>query len=336
MKFVTSSSALSRASHLLPRLAATALLLAASFGQFPTAAQTAPAALPAQPGYYRLKVGAVNVTVLADGTLPQPLHELLANTTPAEIDQLLAHANVPYPVETSVNAYLLDLGTRLVLIDAGGGDFAGPLLGHLVPALRAAGYQPEQVTDILLTHFHADHVAGLMTGSQRTFANATLHYSKPEADYWLSEANLATAPVGLKKNFGAAQAAIRPYVAAGKAQPFTTGGPLFAGVQAITSYGHTRGHAFYALESQGQKLVFWGDMMTAPPVQLQKPAITSVYDTDPKQAAAVRLRAYADAAQQGYWVAVAHVSFPGVGHLRPNGSGYDWLPINYSSNGVGQ
>jgi glyoxylase-like metal-dependent hydrolase (beta-lactamase superfamily II) len=324
-----------------PRLrqAAAALFLVSGLGATPpAAAQSAPATVPAlqQASYYRLQIGAIKVTALSDGTVPQQLHELLTNTTPGEVDQLLARAHMSYPVEASVNAYLLELGSRLVLVDTGTGELLGPTLGHLPTALQAAGYRPEQITDILVTHIHTDHTGGLMAGTQRVFPNATVHVSQTELDFWLSDANLKTAPAEGKKYFLEARSKVSPYVAAGKVQTFTGNVDLLPGIRTIASPGHTPGHTFYALESQGQKLVFWGDMMHVAAVQFPKPAITIVYDVAAKQAAATRAQAYAEAAKQGYWVAIDHVSFPGIGHVRTNGAGYDWLPINYSTYVTGQ
>ncbi|WP_218779860.1 MBL fold metallo-hydrolase [Hymenobacter crusticola] len=289
-----------------------------------------------QPGYYRLKIGSVNVTALSDGTVPQPLHELLTNTTPAEVDRLLKRAHMSYPVEASVNAYLLEVGNRLVLVDTGTGDLLGPTLGHLPATLQAAGYRAEQITDILITHIHTDHTGGLMAGSQRVFPNATVHVSQAELDFWLSEASLKAAAAENKKYFLEARSKVSPYVAAGKVQPFTGNVELLPGIRTIASPGHTPGHTFYALESQGQKLVFWGDMMHVAAVQFPKPGVTIVYDVNAKAAAATRARAYAEAAKEGYWVAVDHISFPGIGHVRATGNAYDWVPMNYSTYFTGQ
>ncbi|MBC8085143.1 MAG: MBL fold metallo-hydrolase, partial [Hymenobacter sp.] len=219
--------------------ALTLALSATNMLPMPAAAQTSPAGMQPQAGYYRAKIGAVNLTALSDGTIPMPLHELLTNTTPAEVDKLLANARLAYPVEGSVNAYLLELGTRLVLVDTGAGTLLGPTVGHVVTSLKAAGYQPEQITDILITHIHTDHTGGLMNGPQRAFPNATVHMSKAETDFWLSDANLKSAPAGAKKYFEEARANVGPYVAAGKVQEFTGNTELFPGIRTIASPGHT-------------------------------------------------------------------------------------------------
>ena len=325
--------------HFRPRFVL-GLLLATGFFAQPAAAQTAPtappapaAALLAQPGYYRLRVGAVVVTALSDGTLPLPLRVLLTHTTPAETDKTLARAGLSSPTETSVNAYLIELGSRLVLVDAGCGQTAGSTAGHLRASLRAAGYQPEQVTDVLLTHLHSDHFGGLLTGGQRTFPNATVHLSQTEADY---DADLAQAPAGAKPFVQAARATLAPYAAGGKIKPFAGSATLFPGLRAMTAPGHTPGHSFYVLESQGQQLAFWGDLLHAVAVQLPQPSIGFLNDTSPPQTTASRQQAFPDAARQGYRVALAHGPFPGIGYVRAAGAGYEWVPVNYSLGASGK
>ncbi len=301
-------------------------------------AQTAPLApaLLAQPGYYRMRVGTVLVTALSDGTLPLPMRALLTTKTPAEVDRELTQAGLPAPSETSVNGYLIELGTRLVLVDAGGGELLGPTAGHLLAGLRAAGYQPAQVTDILLTHLHSDHTGGLVAGGQRVFPNATVHVSQVELAYCFSDASLRQAPAAAQPYFLASQPMLRPYQAAGRVQAFTGPTTLFPGMRAVAAPGHTPGHTVYVLESQGQQLAFWGDLLHAVAVQLPQPAVSFRGDTDQAASAASRQQDAAEAAQQGYWVALDHASFPGIGHVRATGQGYAWVPLNYSLNGTGQ
>jgi glyoxylase-like metal-dependent hydrolase (beta-lactamase superfamily II) len=234
------------------------------------------------------------------------------------------------PLETSVNGYLVNTGEKLVLIDTGAAGLFGPTLGNLVANLKAAGYQPEQVDEIFITHMHADHVGGLMAGDKLAFPNAVVRAEKGDADFWLSEANLDKAAEGDKGFFKGAMASVNPYVKAGKFKVFEGNTHLVVGIKAIVTHGHTPGHSIYAVESKGQKLVLWGDLMHVAAVQFDNPAVTIKFDTDSKTAAAQRKMAYADAAKQGYLVASAHIPFPGIGHLRAAGSSYTWIPVNYS------
>jgi glyoxylase-like metal-dependent hydrolase (beta-lactamase superfamily II) len=233
-------------------------------------------------------------------------------------------------VEASVNAYLINTGSKLVLIDTGAAGLFGPTLGNLLTNLKASGYQPDQIDEIYITHMHPDHVGGLLSDGKIAFANATVRLDKADADFWLSEANMNAAPKESKGFFEGAMASLKPYVDAGKLKTFTGSVELVPGVRTMASHGHTPGHTFYAVESKGQKLVLWGDMMHVAAVQFDNPAVTIKFDSDSKSAAKERAKAYADAAKQGYMVGIAHVSFPGLGYVKKGaGKGYQWMPVNY-------
>ena len=290
----------------------------------------APPAKGQAPGFYRMMLGDFEITALSDGTVPLEVKKLLTNTTPQRVDQLLKRAFLADPVETSVNAYLINTGSKLVLIDSGAGNLFGPTLGNLVNSLKAAGYQPEQVDEIYITHMHADHVGGLMAGDKLAFPNAIVRADKRDAEFWLSQANLDAAPEGAKDFFKGAMLSLNPYVAAGKFKPFDGNGELTPGITSVATYGHTKGHTIYMVESKGQKMAILGDLMHVAAVQFPQPAVTIQFDTDSKAAAIERKKVYAAGAKQGFWLAVAHLPFPGVGHIRSDGQGYIYVPANYS------
>lgn len=282
------------------------------------------------PGYYRMTLGAFEVTALSDGTVALHVAKLLTNTTPQRVAQALSRSYLKDPVETSVNAFLINTGSKLVLVDAGSGTLFGPTLGKLGANLRAAGYQPEQIDEIYITHMHADHVGGLTADGKALFPNAIVRADQREADYWLSQKNLDAAPAEAKDFFRGAMASLQPYVESGRFKPFDGDTELAPGIRAVAARGHTPGHAVYVIESEGRKLVLWGDLMHVAAVQFPDPSVTIQFDVDSKAAALQRRKAFAAAARQGLWVGASHLSFPGLGHLRPDGKGYDWIPANYA------
>lgn len=312
-----------------------ATLLAAAVSTAVTLPVTHAAEAPAtktdryQAGYYHFKIGDVEVAALSDGTLPLPTLQLLTNAKPGEVASRLADAYQATDVDTSVNAYLIRAGDRLVLMDTGTGELFGPTLNKLEASLKAAGVTPEQVTDILITHIHSDHTGGLMDGKRMVFPHATVHIEQKEVAYWLNAGNRAKALEGAKKFFDEASAKVQPYVDAGRVKTFSGATEVLPGIRTIPAPGHTPGHTFYSLESKGQKLVFWGDVVHVADVQMPDPAVTIVFDVDPAAAAATRKKAFADAAEGRYWVAADHISFPGVGHLGRDGQGYRWVPMTY-------
>src|SRR6195256_2439436 len=153
------------------------------------------------PGYYRLMLGEFEVTVLSDGTFQADLGKILTNITPKELDAALARSFLKAPVETSVNGYLINTGSKLVLVDTGAAKLFGPTLGNLADNLKAAGYQPEQVDEVYITHMHPDHVGGLMAGENMAFPNAVVRASQKDADFWLSKEALDKAPEQMKGFF---------------------------------------------------------------------------------------------------------------------------------------
>ena len=112
--------------------------------------------------------------------------------------------------------------------------------------------------------------------------------------------------------------------------PFDGDTPLVPGVKAVAARGHTAGHSVYVVESKGQKLVLWGDLMHFAAVQFPRPQVTIAFDTDSKAAMAQRKKAFAQAAKEGYYVGAAHLPFPGLGHLRNEGKGYAFVPVDYT------
>jgi glyoxylase-like metal-dependent hydrolase (beta-lactamase superfamily II) len=312
---------------------AAAGLAAATVAQVHAAA---PFAAAQAPGWYRIALGDYEVTALLDGTHPFPAHEVLTRgtasldkTDPGLADRLLAAAYLRAPVEGSINAFLVNTGTKLVLIDSGAGALYGADGGHLLGNLRAAGYAPEQVDEVLLTHLHADHVGGVALGAAAAFPNATVRVNARDAAYWLSATEQDKAPPFLRGMFDGAMASLKPYIAAGRFKPFDGAGPLEQGVTALASPGHTPGHTAYLVENGGERQLVWGDTVHVAQVQFPDPGVTVKYDSDAAQAVAHRREWFAQAARQGDCVAAAHISFPGLGHIVTEAGGYRWLPLNH-------
>jgi glyoxylase-like metal-dependent hydrolase (beta-lactamase superfamily II) len=305
------------------------LLAAALFAAAGAACAAAPMAKTQAPGFYRTMVGDFEVTVLSDGTVDLPMDKLL-NEKPAKLQGALAKHFLKAPVETSVNTFLINTGSKLVLVDTGAGGLFGPTLGKLVTSLKAAGYQPEQVDEIYITHLHPDHVGGLGSADKPAFPNAVVRADKHDADYWLSKEKEAAAPDDKKGFFQGAQGALAAYAGANRFKPFEGNTELVPGIRATASYGHTPGHTSYVVESRGEKLVLVGDVMHAAFIQFDDPSVTIAFDSDTKAALASRKAAFADAAKGGYLIGAAHLPFPGIGHLRAAGRGYAFEPVNYS------
>jgi glyoxylase-like metal-dependent hydrolase (beta-lactamase superfamily II) len=278
-----------------------------------------------------MMLGDFEVTALNDGTYSLDLVKLLINITPKQLDEDLSRSFLTNPVEASVNGFLINTGTKLVLIDTGAGTFFGPTVGKLVNNLQVSGYRPDQVDEIYISHMHLDHVGGLIKDGKMTFPNAVVRASQQEADYWLSKAKMAAAAADDKDGFMYAQKALGPYVAAGRFKPFNGDVELVPGIRSAATPGHTPGHTLYVVESGAEKLLLWGDLMHAAAVEFPDPSVSLNFDMDLPAATEQRKKVFADAAEHRYWVAGAHLPFPGIGHLRTNGSGYTFVHANYTS-----
>ncbi len=313
------------------RLRGLAAMLAVTL-LFGTAAEAGAPQLKTQaPGYYRMMLGDVEITALCDGTFPMEVSKLLTQITPEQLDAALARSYLKEPVDASVNGFLVNTGSKLVLVDTGAGVLFGPTVGKLLANLKASGYRPEQVDEVYITHMHPDHIGGLVVNGKAAFPNAIVRASQQEADYWLSKAHMDAAPAEAKSGYQSAMSSLQPYVAAGKFKPFDGDMELVPGIKARATPGHTAGHTVYMVESKGQTLVLWGDLMHVAAAQFPDPSVTIRFDTDSVKAAAERKRIFAEAAAHGYWVAGAHLSFPGIGHLRAAGPGYIYLHSNYDA-----
>ena len=316
------------------RLAAAAramtLVAAAAFSTLAVAPvqAAAPMAKRQAPGFYRMSLGDFEVTALYDGSFDLPVDQLLKQPA-AKTSAALAKHFQSLPVETSVNAFLVNTGARLILIDTGTGGYSGPTSGRLLANLKAAGYRPDQVDDIFITHMHGDHMGGLSHEGLAVFPKAIVHAGKADIDHYLSQAEMDAAPADEKGGFASAMSAFGPYQASGRLQPIVADGEIVPGVRSWATPGHTPGHTSYVVESNSAKMIVTGDLIHVAAVQLDDPTVTIAFDSDAPSAEAQRLKVFAQAAKDGTLIAAAHLQFPGMGHLVANGGGYAYEPVNY-------
>src|SRR5713101_1309705 len=318
------------------RFVAALLALLASFAAVPNAAlDAAPQHRDQAPGFYRLKVGDLEVTALFDGTAAFDPHWL--SGTKATMDGVAkALHEDPHMLDVADTGFLVNTGKQLILVDVGAGTWwGGSALGRLAGNLRSAGYTPEEVNIVLITHLHSDHVGGLTTqDGKRVFPNADVYVAKAESDFWLSSEIAAKAPKDAQPFFQSAQGIAAPYIKTGKWHTFTGSEPIVDGIQIVPLHGHTPGHTGYEFSSKGQKILFWGDIVHAQRVQLQHPEVTVVFDIDPPAALATRNQLLSNLAREDVVIAGPHMLFPGLGRLHKEGSGYSWTPVAFTDQWV--
>lgn len=295
-------------------------------------AATAPAPLETQaPGYYRMTLGKLRITAVSDGTVTIPLDKLLTHISPQQLRERLAADAMTPQVETSINAFVIDNGQQRVLVDAGAGNLFGHNGGHLLENLAAAGYPAETINAVLLTHIHADHSGGVSRSGRPAFPNAQVYVEKKDADFWLNPANTSQVETSQAHTFAESERTLRPVIDAGRLTTFSAPATVFAGIRAVPAAGHTPGSVLYRVESEGQTLVLWGDIIHAKTVQMPDPHVAIHFDVNQQQAVRTREAVLAQMAQEGDWVAAAHIAFPGFGHVKRDGSGYRWVAANYTT-----
>lgn len=332
-------AARSRSVLMSSALALSALSTMAGLPSPATAAGTATQATPITqvPGYYHQVIGDLQVTALFDGTVSLPRQQL-KGIDAGTVRQLLDRRYVPETdkgMQTAVNAFLVRQGDHLTLVDAGTAQCFGPGLGQVLGNLRAAGVDPAQVDDVLLTHAHPDHMCGVLDADgTMAFPKASVWLSQADADYWLDPASEADAPRPLVFAFALARNAVAPYEKAGRLHRFKDGDTLPAHIRAVASHGHTPGHVSYLFDGgQGRQLLVWGDVVHYHAVQFAQPEASFEADSDPVAAIASRRALMAQASDQGWWVAGAHLPFPGLGHVRRETgttAAFAWVPGEFS------
>lgn len=279
-------------------------------------------------GYYRTKVGSFQVTALLDGGTE--FSDDLFTSVGAKAEDLAAAKSRNF-LDTSkgfpayVNGFLVNTGTKLVLIDAGAGTMMGESAGKLERNLAAAGVMPDRIDEVILTHAHPDHAGGLLdAGGMRVFKNATIRISADDLDFWYD----ADAKARLSQKaqmFDLAQKLLGPYRDAGQIKTFRGGEDIKNGITAIALPGHTPGHSGFRISDGKEQLIVWGDIVHLPAVQFSDPAQSIGFDIDPDQARATRRKIFDEVSHDRIRVAGMHLCFPAIGHLAKAGEGYDFV-----------
>src|SRR6476660_6937452 len=282
----------------------------------------------AQPGFYRFKLGTIEITVVSDGTLAFPTETPWGDRAEDARGLLTSTFHTSRPEVVQINTTLVNTGDKLVLIDAGCGvdkfqNTNGRLLGHLA----SAGYAPGDVDMILFTHFHFDHLWGISDGKNASllFPSAEFVASETEVAFWSDpelpgKVSAKQQPVVTQTNLKLASPRLRQIKAGAEVAP---------GVTSFDTAGHTPGHISVHISSGSEQMLLTGDVVVNSTVSFLHPEWAFGFDLDMPLATKARIAFLDRAAADKTLVGSYHLPFPGFGHVVREGSGYRWLPADW-------
>ena len=297
-----------------------------------SAARAAPASAPRvskqAPGYYRLRVGTFEVTVISDGTLSFP-PSLWNAPQPEVLAALAAEDRATDAISFQLNTMVVNTGDKLVLIDTGTGGKFQDNSGVLLANLAAAGFRPEQIDAVVFTHLHPDHLWGATgaTNSTLLFPNAEYVASEAELAFWSQAALPSQVPSGMRQMVEVTQQNLKAI--AGRTRPIKAGTEILPGLVSLDTAGHTPGHVSIHIGSNNEALVVAGDVVANATLSFRNPTWGISFDADQAQAAKTREAFLDRCVADKTPVASYHLPFPAVGHVIRDGSAYRWLPAEW-------
>ncbi len=301
-------------------------------GAEPAAAEAPPAGKQA-PGVYRYKIGSFELTALYDGIWYRPITDkFIRNASFTEVEHALDAAYMPHDkLETPFTTLIVNTGKKLILIDTGTGGQISPTAGMVGDNLVAAGISPKAVDQIVISHFHPDHINGIKDKDNGlVFPNAEIMVPAPEWAYWMDDANLNAAPADLKLTF-LNQRRIFSDIAP-QVTRFDPGKEVSAGIVTLAAPGHTPGHTVFAIHSGDQSLLVLGDTAQHPAIFARHPNWQAAFDVDGAEAVATRKTLFDRAAADRMLVTGYHFPFPACGHLVKTAGGYEHVPAPWQPN----
>jgi glyoxylase-like metal-dependent hydrolase (beta-lactamase superfamily II) len=320
---------------LLVGTAAVGAAVAGPTTMLPSANAAAPVAGKQNAGWYRYKVGEFEVTAVTDGQGSNPLGDSYVVNTPKDTVAKDLEAQF-LPKDKVIHTYtptVINTGSKLVAIDSGLGlgSYAQSkgALGQYQTNLKAAGIDANTIDAVIISHFHGDHINGLIGPDNKPlFPNAEIMVPEAEWAFWMDESNVSKLPEPAK---GQIKNPARVFGALGnKVTKYQDKQVLVPGITAVSSPGHTPGHFSHLVSSGNGTLLVQADITAgAASLFVRNPDWQFVFDTDRPQAVATRKKLYDMAATDRIMVQGYHLAFPAVGYIEKSGNGYRHVPATW-------
>jgi glyoxylase-like metal-dependent hydrolase (beta-lactamase superfamily II) len=276
----------------------------------------------------KVRVGAIELMVVSDGTLSVPRAFVLPQTPPEEVEALARSSGVAMPAQTvsQTNVTLVRRGDELILVDAGSGPNFQPTAGRLGENLEAASIDPAKISKVVFTHAHADHLWGALDDFEdaERFPNATYVIAAPEWDFW-SRADIVSQVPDWLQGMARGTARVLKKIEA-KVERRRAGEAIAPGLTFVDTAGHTPGHMAVIVEDGGERILVTGDALNHPVVSFQRPDWPFGSDYDREAAAAIRRKLLDRLATDRIPIIGFHLPWPGIGQVTRSGTAYHFEP----------
>ena len=298
----------------------------------------APQSANQAPGYYRYRIGSIEITVMNDGVSRMPItDDFVANATKDKVNAALEAAFLERDFYAGpYNPIVINTGSRLALVDTGTGEAAfkssNGLNGRLPISLAAAGIDASTIDAVIISHYHGDHINGLLKADgSLAFPNAEILVPAVEHKFWMDEAEMsrATKPrvvFGFKNTHRVLTNEILKRV-----RTYEWDKEVIPGVTAIGTPGHTPGHTSHVVASGNKSVYVQADVTHAPFLFARHPEWHFMLDVEPIEAEATRRKVYDMLVAERMLVQGFHYPFPSVGHVEKAGAGYREVLVNWSA-----
>jgi glyoxylase-like metal-dependent hydrolase (beta-lactamase superfamily II) len=321
---------------LLAGAGATAVALSASTA-IPSARAAAPASGKQAPGFYRYKVGDYEITVVTDGINRFKLPDnFVGNVPKEEVNAALAAAYlekdmmaVPY------SPIVVNTGSKLIVIDTGTGEAnlaqSKGTAGQFQTNLAAAGIDAKAVDTVIISHYHGDHVNGLLKADNSlAFPNAEILVPAAEHKFWMDDGEMSRAPAGRMEGLFKNNRRVFSGEVLKRLATYEPGKEIAPGITSVATYGHTPGHSSHVISSGSGKVYAQADVTNVPFLFARNPGWHLVFDQDPKMAEETRRKVYDMLVAEKLLLQGFHYPFPGVTHIEKSGAGYREIPMPWS------
>ncbi len=272
-----------------------------------------------------LSTGSAELTVVSDGTLMLPMGFVFPEAPQEELARLLTDAGLPTDaLRPDCNVTLVRMGDRLAIFDVGAGANFMPTAGKLADSLSAVGIDPADVTDVVITHAHPDHLWGLTDDfDELVFPDAAYYIGEAEWDFWSSPDAISKVPadrqsfvVGAQNRFAVLEDRVK----------FVNGGDeVLPGIEAVATPGHTPGHLSFMVHG-AEPVMIIGDAISNAVLSFSRPAWPTASDQDEQKGIETRLALLDRLATDGVRAIGFHFPHPGAGYVERNDGAFIYVP----------